>query len=107
VLNRLVKETQAFLNNTDVNVERWEAYMVQRGSLLLELETLPCSADDLLNPVLLAIKAEISRQETLVHERVLTQLASVGTELRTLAVGRRALQGYGSSSSPALFERNI
>lgn len=107
VLNRLAEKTRTFLSDPDADLVQWEEYMSQRSVLLLELETIPCVADDLASPAFIALKEEIARQEALVHEQALTKLARVGAELRTLAVGRRALQGYGTSSSPVLFERNI
>ena len=106
-LNRLADETRMFLHDAGAELERWEAYMARRTALFLELETIPCSANDLADPALVALKEEISQQEALVHEQALTKLASVGAELRTLVAGRRALQGYDAHSSSVFFKRNL
>ena len=50
VLNRLAEKTRTFLGDPDADLEQWEAYMSQRSVLLLELETIPCLADDLADP---------------------------------------------------------
>lgn len=107
VLKQLADETRVFLNDLDPEPDRWETYMSQRTMLLAKLEVIPCSADDLAEPVCAAVKEEILRQESLVHERALTKLAGVGLKMQTLKQGRRALQGYQTSAAPLLFERNI
>ena len=107
VLKQFADETRTFLCGADAEFEQWETYIARRTALFLELETIPCSADDLTDSALVALKEEIFQQEALIRERALTKLASVGAELRTLVERRRALHGYGASSSPVLFERNL
>lgn len=106
-LRQLADATRAFLNDLDPESDQWETYMSQRTMLLAKLEAIPCSADDLAEPSCAALKEEILRQESLVHERALTQLAGVGLKIQALNQGRRALQGYQASAAPLLFERSI
>lgn len=105
-LNQLADATQAFLNDPDLDVDRWETYLARRGVIFTELQDLTCSEEDLLEPSIASRKEEIFRQEALVHERALAKLADLKTELRTLAAGRRALHGYGAIASPILVEPN-
>ncbi|MGE0683853.1 MAG: hypothetical protein AB7P69_23495, partial [Candidatus Binatia bacterium] len=82
-------------------------FMARRAALLAELEGIICSADELAEPAVVLLKNEIFQQETVVREKALTKLAGLGTKIRTLKTGRRALHGYGVPSAPILFERNF
>lgn len=106
-LNRLVDETRAFLRDANPDLERWEAYMACRATMLTELAGIACSADELAEPAVIELKNEIFQQEALVREKALTKLAGLGERLRMLQVGRHALRGYGMPSTPMLLERNF
>jgi len=106
-LNRLTHETQAFLNEIDPDLDRWETYMARREAIFTELHNIECSVDELAEPTIVKLKVQITDQEALVRSRALATLAGLKEKVQTLKVGRRALQGYGIAFSSPLFERNF
>jgi hypothetical protein len=106
-LNQLADETRAFLRDANPELERWETYLARRAAIFAELGGIACSADELAEPAIITLKNEIFQQEALVREKALAKLAGVGEKIRTLKVGRRALRGYGMSSTPMLLERSL
>lgn len=81
--------------------------MARRTTILVELAGIDCSADELVEPAVMMLTAEIFQQETLIREKALTKLVGVGEQLRTVRAGHRVLRGYSTPSTPILFERNL
>jgi hypothetical protein len=107
VLNQLVQETLAFLAIPEPDLAQWEAYVGRRAELLAELQRLDFSPVELTDPTLAALRDEVLQQQALVVKQGYERLAQLGGKIQTLEIGRRALHGYGASSTTPLFERNV
>jgi hypothetical protein len=106
-LEQLLQETNALLARPDFEPSIWEAYEARRAAIFARIQGMTPPADEEEHEVIAALIRNILAQDAEVIQKAQMRLSYLRTELATVATLHRALKGYASFSSPALFQRDV